>query len=78
MTIQYIMNCKCYCIDETMIIATKKVNKHIICQCYYVPLILLIYPISLPAEFLFHIPNHHKVVQECQNRTTDVPCLPYL
>ena len=30
MPIQYIMSCKYYCIDETMIIVTKKVSKHII------------------------------------------------
>ena len=46
-------------------------------QCYSVPLLLLIYPISLSAEFLL-IPNHHRVVQECQNGTSALPCLPYI
>ena len=30
-------------------------------------------PMSLSAEFLLLIPNHHKVVQECQNRTSALP-----
>ena len=51
MPIQHIMSCKYYCIDETMIIVTKKVNKPI-CQVYSVPLLLLIYPMSLSAELL--------------------------
>ena len=68
------MNCKYYCIDETMIIVAKKVNKHILCQCYSVPLLLLIYPMSL-AQFLLLIPKYHKVVQECQNGTSALPCL---
>ena len=44
-----------------MIIVTKRVNKHI-CQGYSVHLLLLVYPMSLSAEFLklFLIPNHHK------------------
>ena len=58
MSIEYILNCKYYCIDETMFIVTKKVNKHI-CQSYSVPLLLFIYPMSLLAEFLLLIPNHH-------------------
>ena len=73
-----------------MIIVTKKVNKHIcllFCASlaayipnvtFSVPLLLLIYPMSLSAEFLLLIPNHHKVVQVCQNWTSDVPCLPYI
>ena len=40
MSIQY-MSCKYYCIDGTIIIVPKKVNKHV-CQCYSMPLLLLI------------------------------------
>ena len=32
---------------------------------------------SLSAEFLLLIPNHHKVVQECQNGTSALSSLPY-
>ena len=54
--LSHIMSCKYYCIDETMIIVTKKVNKRI-CQGYSVPLLLLIlYQMSLSADnFLFQI-----------------------
>ena len=65
-----IMSCKSYCIDETMIIVTKKVNKHI-CQGYSVPLLLLIlYQMSLSADkFLFQI-----ITKGCKNdRTGLVP-----
>ena len=55
MLIHYFMSCKYYCIDETMIIVTKKVNKHISLG-YSVSLLLLIYPMSLSADkFLFQI-----------------------
>ena len=65
----FIQNIKVYCVnsnflskssiyklqvDETMMIVTKKLNKHI-CQGFTVPLLLLIYPMSLSAEFLFQI-----------------------
>ena len=33
---------------------------------------------SLSEEFLLLIPNHHKVVQEWQNGTSDLHCLPYI
>ena len=63
MPIQYIMSCKYYCIDETMIIVIKKVNKHI-CQGYSVPLLqLILYQISLSADnFLFKI-----ITKGCKN-----------
>ena len=32
---------------------------------------------SLSAVFLLLIPNHHKVVQECQNGTSAPPPLPH-
>ena len=48
MSIQYI-SCK---YDERTIIVTNSVNKHNVCQCYSVPLLLLIYPMSLSEEFL--------------------------
>ena len=35
-----------------MIVTKKEVNKHIICQGCSVPLLLLIYPMLLSAEFL--------------------------
>ena len=38
-------------IEETLIVTKTKVNKHI-CQGCSVPLLLLIYPMSLSAEFL--------------------------
>ena len=41
MSIQYIMSRMYFCIDETMIIVTLEVKRHI-CQCYSVPLLLLI------------------------------------
>ena len=51
MSIQYVMSCMNFCIYKTMIIVTKKVKKHIF-QCYSVPLLLLIYTMSLSAEVL--------------------------
>ena len=63
MPIQYNYELQDYCIDETMIIVTKKVNKHI-CQGYSVPLLLLIlYQMSLSADnFLFQI-----ITKGCKN-----------
>ena len=56
------MSCKYYFIDETMIIVTKKVNKHI-CQGNSAPLLLLLYQMSLSADnFLFQI-----ITKVCKN-----------
>ena len=62
MSLRYNMSCKYYCIDETMTIVTKNINKHI-CQGYSVPLLLLINVtfsrISLTTSY-----SNHKGVQE--------------
>ena len=48
----YIMSCKYYCIDETMIIVTKmKISIYVRAMS----LLLLIYPMSISADFLFLI-----------------------
>ena len=54
------MSWKYYCIDETIIV-TKRVKS--ICQGYSVSLLLLLYPMSLSAEFL----NKLFITKGCKN-----------
>ena len=43
------LSCKYYCIDETMMIVTKKVNKHIMSGLFFAS--LAAYPMSPSAEW---------------------------